>query len=742
LPFARRTTTESRLPATAPRVPATRRRLLVVAGVVYALLAALYVWRVVLRADADPLAPAVGDLRALYFPFLASAFERLREGVLPLWNPHQACGTPLMADPSVGVLYPLYATFLVLPPERALDVDVAIHLALAAFGAFVLCRHLGQRPAAALLAGVAYAFQGSVMLQIHYPAFLAAAAWIPLVATTLDRALLATSPGRIAALAAVLGVWLLGAYPQFVYFTALALLPLVLVRSWQLWRRRGAGALAAGWAGVAVASLLALAVALPRILPALEFMADTWRGGGGMSLEQASAMAIRPSRFLRGLLTPGVLHPDGPPVSTFAMRQSFVGTLPLLLALVGLVWWRRRDMVLVFAIVAIGAACYALGRATPLYEVLFALPGGNAFRAPNRALLLFGLAIAVLAGGGATAIAERLPRAWTQGTRAVLLVGVALVVLVADVGSAPSHTGAVPSQLGERLRPDAATFAAVRARQGFDRTYAWAAPRTNQPLSFFGSVAKAGTMYGVWQVTDYAVSGHRFERYLDAFGPHLGFPIGYRSFTVTDANAELLRLLGARWLVGTDAQLAAQVSPDVRRAWREVARHGDVVVVEDPLALPRAFVVDDVRLAASPDAALATLHALDPRTTAVVETTDPARLGRVPTDGRPSPGFAGVAEITAYAPERLTVSVQAMRPALLVVTDQWNAGWQATVDGAPAPILRADYLFRGVVVNAGAHTVEMIYAPRWVPVAGAGGLVGVAAIAMLAGVSRRRRARQ
>ena len=44
-------------------------------------------------------------------------------------------------------------------------------------------------------------------------------------------------------------------------------------------------------------------------------------------------------------------------------------------------------------------------------------------------------------------------------------------------------------------------------------------------------------------------------------------------------------------------------------------------------------------------------------------------------------------------------------------TDTWYPGWTATLDGAPAEILRADFLFRGVVLPAGQHEVSMTYAP-------------------------------
>ena len=46
-----------------------------------------------------------------------------------------------------------------------------------------------------------------------------------------------------------------------------------------------------------------------------------------------------------------------------------------------------------------------------------------------------------------------------------------------------------------------------------------------------------------------------------------------------------------------------------------------------------------------------------------------------------------------------------------MLADTWFPGWKATVDGRSAPIVRTDQLLRGVVLPAGAHTVEFTYVP-------------------------------
>jgi uncharacterized membrane protein YfhO len=80
--------------------------------------------------------------------------------------------------------------------------------------------------------------------------------------------------------------------------------------------------------------------------------------------------------------------------------------------------------------------------------------------------------------------------------------------------------------------------------------------------------------------------------------------------------------------------------------------------------------------------------------------------------------------VVHLSPNRLLVT--ATGPGLLVLSEVFHPGWQATVDGEPAGIVAANGVLRGVYLSEGLHRVEMVYRP-WAVAAGA--ILSLAALA-------------
>jgi Bacterial membrane protein YfhO len=153
-------------------------------------------------------------------------------------------------------------------------------------------------------------------------------------------------------------------------------------------------------------------------------------------------------------------------------------------------------------------------------------------------------------------------------------------------------------------------------------------------------------------------------------------------------------------------------------------------------ALPRVFVVGGQRVVGGGGEALdaVTSAGFDGRRVAVTE----RRVAGVPVG---EGGGGGVARVVSYEPERVVVRARSRGDGLLVLGDNWFPGWKARVDGRDVDVERVDYLFRGVRLGPGAHTVEFRYEPLSWRVGWIVSLVSLLglAVALIAGTRRRRR---
>jgi len=85
-----------------------------------------------------------------------------------------------------------------------------------------------------------------------------------------------------------------------------------------------------------------------------------------------------------------------------------------------------------------------------------------------------------------------------------------------------------------------------------------------------------------------------------------------------------------------------------------------------------------------------------------------AAAGEAPAEGEPSAGSVKLLFDTGNA---CSWEVTAGRRALLYVADNFFPNFKAAVDGAPAPIWRANYGYRAVPVEPGRHTVTFTFVP-------------------------------
>lgn len=133
---------------------------------------------------------------------------------------------------------------------------------------------------------------------------------------------------------------------------------------------------------------------------------------------------------------------------------------------------------------------------------------------------------------------------------------------------------------------------------------------------------------------------------------------------------------------------------------------GQFALFEFGAALPRAQLFGQWQVLTNDAEALARLAdpAFDPRKKVLLSDPLPPPAAGASTN-------AGQVAITRYEPKRIVLDAAPVAPAILLLNDKFDPNWRVTVDGQKQPLLRCNYIMRGVQLTPGQHQVEFRFDP-------------------------------
>ncbi|TAK30037.1 MAG: hypothetical protein EPO21_20015 [Chloroflexota bacterium] len=445
---------------------------------------------------------------------------------------------------------------------------------------------------------------------------------------------------------------------------------------------------------------------------------------------------------------------------------SYVGVLPLLLAVLAL--WRRKPQAWIFA--GYAALCLLLAFGAPIYRLFWVLPGIDQLHSTFRWIYPYTLCVAVLAGLGADALARGLvPRrvatalgSLTLGAGAILMLGLAgsrvlfeptlylIDTFFAQFRSFAMAFGDATLFYSFETR-NLAVFGAMLALSGLlivvrrpIRWYGLLAGLVVVDLFLFGFVFNSSVdekllgyvpgsvaflrsdpepyrvvsfdQGGALQPNTAMLAGIQDVRGYDTVIPRqyveywslLEKPSGLlysqidRLMDPRSLQSPLLDLLNVKYVLTT----ASIGLPNLEEVYR-----GEISIYRNTRVLPRAFMIDDpagVTVARDKEQALGLLSkpSFDPRRSLILEGDVPFRSWEKQL-GQPAP----TVDLEYQGSNRVILHTSAASDGYLVLSDSYFPGWRALLDGAEAPVLRANRIFRGVFVPAGDHEVQLRYDP-------------------------------
>jgi hypothetical protein len=649
-------------------------------------------------------------MHSLYQGYLRQA---VLGGHFPLWNPYIGLGRPFMADMETATLYP--PSYLMIPfgVTGGVAVSVILHMTIAIYGGVRFGRVLGCSRGASALIGIGLVLSGPLSARLSagiMDGFFSLCWWPVLLwlgCTLQDR----SSRGGAVAFGAAVALAILAGNPPLLFVEFLGLVVFIGIR--QQWMDRAALGRALG---LAVAAVLGVGLAAVQLLPFLELVHLGNRPTHDPGFATASGMLPLSWPFVFVPAT-GTLDPNWE-------QNLHCGLIPFLAAVGGIFLWRDRSARALLGLGLLGGVM-AAGDHTPVLGWLSkVVPGVVALRLPSR----YGLWCATAVMALAAMVLSRPQR------KPAASLAVGLILICWGVWALAPHASAGPARFAALELAAAVAAAAL--------VWMWARRPPQSPhggtlallLGLFcaadGLIALQlqAPLYSEESFSSFEGSAHDLLAAKGLLAP--GLPPPRISFSPADIRENAGMEQGF-------STYNSYANPNLARTWNYLhaatgAERSSVDFIQLPVVIYRRVArLDSVNLAAVVDHERRTmvfLRKMDPRAYLAYRTravsswseAEERMAGDTGFHDAPfvEPGFPGLAAtgtgfgpaaITSFAPGEIRLSVDAARPAVLVLGEAWYPGWTATVDGRPSKVYPVNGWMRGTLVPAGGHDVAFTF---------------------------------
>ncbi len=714
---------------------------------------------------------------------------------LPVWNPHNYSGIPLLATLQPGVLYPPHVLYLIAPFPAAFDCLIMAHYLFSGLTTYLLLRHFDASREAGFAGAATFMLSGYLLSVVSLPTHLLAVSWLPLVMLSFLKYLGTARIHHVVSCGLFLCMEFLAGAPEIVIVTVLVLILTALCVSSPgkipLFRRLTA----LGLLGVIFVLLSAV-----QLVPFLELKSLSIRQGG-LSVREAALWSFGFRDFIQFFVDDAFgafRNLDRYWQNQAWLKTVYMGIIPFVLSLFYFLSRdKRRPLLLAFMLLS---CALALGGNIPLFRYLHQVPPFDAVRYPVKFISLFVLVLSVTAGLGLDRLKagiETGDRTTTIAVRVLFFFGFFLALIwgfvsifhgqayrILDVwGFKPISYNAIEDNLHNLRRFLFFSFLCC--------SLLLITLRTGRTRLLYGLICLVVmdqflANFGYYQTTPWRAyasppafaedlsRGTPPDRYYltaEADKEFYGFP--YNRAAVAPAYAAVF---GLYTIGGSEVMKVAH-----QDAYCDLIKSSSSIE-----GAGRLFAAAGVRyvisLRKTGDARFRLIRSISAETVRVANRKDRFQLylyeykgyqGRIflagrgrflPSDGEIAkalgnkegdlqkelilygrkPGVVeygpvkGRAWLVSYGPNRIEARYDADRDSLLYLSDTYYPGWRAYVDGKETPIYRANLAFRALDVPKGRHDVVFAYTPRCLYLGLLFTLAGIALCVVLLAADRSR----
>lgn len=694
-------------------------------------------------------------IRQLY-PWKQLVIDSLKEGSVPLWNPHNFAGSPLLANSQSSVLYPFWFSALIFPLPFIWTILVMLQPLLTYFFTYLYCRKIGLSAEASLFSGLIAGFSLFQTVFLEYNTIGHVVLWLPLALFGFEMwkdnrnvrsALYITIPLTLSGLAGHLQIY----FFVLAFFHVYAISSIINTNG--NLREKSVKIL-----HLLILTLLSAGLGSAQHFPTAELVTVAARVNQQWH-QLVNRLLIQPKQLFM-LFVPDIF---GNPASrnyvlgdSYPGKAMYIGLLPLFFVHIAMKAKKTSFYISFFTFFSSLLLLFLVH--TPFAEFIYKfniplLSTGS----PTNALFLFSFSFAVLAGFGYDV--------WKKSKFQFPVYTVALVFIIFMVLWTLRLTSPALQFSAKNM-----IYSTGLAFTGITFFFLSSKIKKILPLVFFVimSISVADLSYFFQKfnpfvprefvyppagVTSWIKDNAGFNRFwgygsatIEAnFATQLGifspdgydplYPRIYGEFIASSRNGELLsdfdtstrsdaliasgygeddfrnnifrkkvlNILGVKYIVNRTENGLTEKSlpPDI---FTQVYSEDGWSIIENNKALPRAFLADSYKLVSEESFAREFFSETFNPSSTVLLNEEP--------DIIPQVASTKSADITEYTPNQLTVSSKSDTSQVLFLSDTFFPGWNAYVNGQKTKILRANHTFRAVALPAGVNTVVFAYEPE------------------------------
>ncbi len=717
------------------------------------------------------------DIEQQFYGWRDYGFSELKEGRIPFWNPYVYGGAPFLAGMQSALFYPLHVLYLILPLPLAIDGLIVLHLIIGGAGFYFWARYRKLPHFYALAGGCVWPLCGVVyphLLAGHLPNLIFLA-WVPswfhalekIFAIVSEKSIKETLLGEIkliVGLAAVLSMMVLGGHIQYLYYLMLGSAFYGILHLVPIVERKAYAQLRGILMILGLGLVMGFALTAFQWVPMLFTLDETVRSK--LSKEFASMFSFPLENIITFILPH--FFGDIQRVSYWGRcylweMSLYMGIIPLIVFFVTLKrHWQEQRALLILAILAF---LLALGKLTPLYDLLYMiLPGYSSFRGVSKFSFLAILPILMLSLHGLKGLSE-MPEKERGRVSKPLYIIAAILALIGLLSMAGDFLKKVLSGIFTLIKHSGESYLNLPAEQIPSFIDTATRQVAIQCISATILIAAAAWLLQarkiLWKdrllillvlgMVDVVLFSRSFyakmplpqiseqaqalikevpegARILNLQNMNLGVLARYPDFWGNDPFVLRRYSEWVTYSLGRPIEEASQYLPlhgfrfDPMHAQARlygVARldiEADWIAKSPHRPMPEAFLVQIIHIEKNIYQRLARLKSslFDPSKEAIIEEMPSGFFYEEVTANAPPPQV----EIYERIPGHYSLKVDSNNPALLILGTNYSKGWKAK--GLPDSaqyrytIIPANHAFLSIPINPGFHHITLDYiAPGW-----------------------------